>query len=397
MATHTIQVCDAWTRFLRAINSPATVTVYSNSLHYFMRFLNLYEQEEKTVKKKAGGFRTIRVYRYYPEKLLDGTDAVKEDNIKRFVDDLKNQGRSRALIRIRVAAIRLFYRKNKVKGIDWDDIVSEIPKTRRRKDRAYFIDELHKGVNMAEPREKAAILLLASSGMRIGALPDLKVGNLHPIEKYGIYKIVVYEGYDEEYFTFCTPEAKNALDTYLEYRRKVGNEKITPMSPLFRRDFDPAKFESIKPATSVGLRYAIQKVMLAAGVREKMTLTVGQSSSQVQHAMKAVHGMRKFFDTQMTLAGVNPLWVEILEGHDIKLKESYFRPTEKDLLEGNERMLGYVHAINALTIDEANRLKVRLEKVTQEKSEIEKKFEKTEERWSKRVQDFERRLQAKGL
>jgi hypothetical protein len=37
--------------------------------------------------------------------------------------------------------------------------------------------------------------------------------------------------------------------------------------------------------------------------------------------------------------------------------ESYVRPTNNDLLEGNDRMIGYSGVIDALTIDESQRLR----------------------------------------
>ena len=70
------------------------------------------------------------------------------------------------------------------------------------------------------------------------------------------------------------------------------------------------------------------------------------------------HGLRKFFDTTTTVAGLNPLYVEMLMGHKLGLKASYFRPTPKDLLEGNDKMIGYVGVIDELTIGEENRLKL---------------------------------------
>ena len=42
----------------------------------------------------------------------------------------------------------------------------------------------------------------------------------------------IYVGTKEEYYTFTTPEAAAAIDTYVEYRRRYG-EKFTPNSPLF--------------------------------------------------------------------------------------------------------------------------------------------------------------------
>lgn len=73
------------------------------------------------------------------------------------------------------------------------------------------------------------------------------------------------------------------------------------------------------------------------------------------------HGSRKFYDTAMTNAGVHTLYIELLEGHSVNgVKNSYFKPTENDLLEGNERMRGYISAINELTRDESQRLQQEL-------------------------------------
>ncbi|HEY7227029.1 MAG TPA: hypothetical protein VH481_02775 [Nitrososphaeraceae archaeon] len=53
-------------------------------------------------------------------------------------------------------------------------------------------------------------MLLASTGMRIGAIPSLKLRNLEKIND--VYKIVVYEGFRQEYFTFCSQECAKVLD-----------------------------------------------------------------------------------------------------------------------------------------------------------------------------------------
>jgi len=46
------------------------------------------------------------------------------------------------------------------------------------------------------------------------------------------------------------------------------------------------------------------------------------------------HGFRKFYDTTLTNAGIHPLYIELL-GHTVKgVKDSYFKPSENDLLEG---------------------------------------------------------------
>lgn len=52
--------------------------------------------------------------------------------------------------------------------------------------------------------QRTAFLLLASTGMRIGALSTIKIRDLERIDD--LYKITVYSGDNEEYFSFCTPE-----------------------------------------------------------------------------------------------------------------------------------------------------------------------------------------------
>ena len=69
------------------------------------------------------------------------------------------------------------------------------------------------------------------------------------------------------------------------------------------------------------------------------------------------HGLRKFFETECVKAGMSPLYRSILMGHDNGLETKYFKPSESDLLEGNDRMTGYIGVMDYLTINPENRLK----------------------------------------
>jgi hypothetical protein len=82
-------------------------------------------------------------------------------------------------------------------------------------DRAYNHQEISKILQVSDLRMKVIILLMASTGMRIGALHSLKMRNLKKIN--GIYKVTVYEGSKESYFTFTTPECTSFIDSYLEF------------------------------------------------------------------------------------------------------------------------------------------------------------------------------------
>ena len=42
----------------------------------------------------------------------------------------------------------------------------------------------------------------------------------------------------------------------------------------------------------------------------------------------------------------------------------YFKPTPNDLLEGNDKMLGYANVMKSLTISEENRLRIEVDKLS---------------------------------
>ena len=50
--------------------------------------------------------------------------------------------------------------------------------------------------------------------MRMGVLRFLKLRDLEKIDE--AYKITVYSGDKEEYFTFCTPECAKEIDAYID-------------------------------------------------------------------------------------------------------------------------------------------------------------------------------------
>jgi integrase len=81
------------------------------------------------------------------------------------------------------------------------------------------------------------ILLMASSGMRRGALPRLRLRDMDRIDKYGLLKFAVYKNELESYITYCTPECAKYIDEYLRYRNSLG-ERLGPETPLFRQNFD---------------------------------------------------------------------------------------------------------------------------------------------------------------
>jgi integrase len=294
-----------------------------------------------------------------------------QSHIIEYIRWLREKGLSWQTCVIRAAALKHFYEMNDI-VLNWKKINRFVgEKMRTVKDRPYTREEIRKMLDKCDERKRVMILLLASTGIRIGALPLLKLRHLTKEVKHDLYQVTVYEGTSSQYVTFCTPECTRAIDEYKEYRIRYG-EKLTPESPLIREQFDKNdQFRSVrgKHVARSTLMSTIREIIYDAGLRSHMSSpspslqpeTEGRATTTTTIAKRKevmqIHGLRKFYDTATTQAGVHPLYVEMLLGHDIALKGSYFKPTEKDLLEGNGKMLGYLAAIDALTINEENRLK----------------------------------------
>jgi len=93
--------------------------------------------------------------------------------------------------------------------------------------RGYTHDEISNLLSLCDGRGKVIVLLMASTGMRVGALPELK---LKHIKRYRVgnnnhvYRIQVYASSKKyAYITFCSPECAKAIDSYLEYRKRIDN------------------------------------------------------------------------------------------------------------------------------------------------------------------------------
>jgi hypothetical protein len=68
---------------------------------------------------------------------------------------------------------------------------------------------------------------------------------------------------------------------------------------------------------------------------------------------------------------MNPLYSEYVMGHKSGLTKSYFKPSDMELLEGNDKALGYLSVINDLTINEEYSLHMKIDSLTEKKDEIE--------------------------
>jgi integrase len=256
-----------------------------------------------------------------------------------------------------VAGIKHFYNMNDVE-LKWKKIHSfEGEFYRVVEDRAYTHEEIEEMVDVADIRDKALILLMASTGMRLGAIPPLQIKDLTPIDDLCLFQIEVYKKYKERYITYCTPECKKAIDNYLDYRKRCG-ERIQANTPLFRKLFD--RYDSIQtahpiPVAASTIKNIVKELLNKTGIRPPARLTeeeraAGKRSKRTN--LPAIHGFRKFTITNMIRAKLEYNARERLVGHSLKtLDLNYDRREQEELFEE------YTKAIDFLTIDGSNNLR----------------------------------------
>lgn len=317
-------------------------------------FSNFYDSL-KTVKTQKNYLNCIQQYMRFLKTdsystLLEGNIS---ENIKSWILDRRGKVSSGA-IDVHIYALQHFYEMNDVDNISWKKLKRfKGEETPTYEDRGYSHEEIQTVLSVADVRLKPIISLLASGGMRIGALPFLKLKHLTP--KDNCYKIDVYAGTKEHYYTFCSPESRKYIEQYLEFRTRYG-ETLNPESPLFRKSFDieiPEKVRTNVTALSLSaMEKDLSKYLERVGLR---TVNHEVGGFKTRKEIKLAHGFRKFFVTQCLNSKIMREYRILLEGHELEGNDpNYARVTEEELFAEYEKV------IDLLTIDPANRLQKKV-------------------------------------
>lgn len=321
-----------------------------------MKFLDLWvateDKEEESLNQKYS-------------KLIDISKDEIFDSIKSYILDIRKRELSTSAMNGFIYAIKHFYEMNDIDlgSLAWKKLKKFMgEETEKHEDRAYTREEIQTLLNFSDIKLKAIVLLLSSTGMRIGALGTMLKSHLE--DKGNCYGIKVYKGCKGggKYLIWCSPEARKALEDYFQYRERYG-EKIGPNSPVFRNDFDTDIIESarrVKSLSSDAMRIDIYEHLVKAGLR-----IVDHVNINNRNEVGMTKGFRKFFKTQLVLARVDPELRELFIGHSQKkLEHVYTRMTEDQIFEE------YSKAIPFLTIDPANKLQNQVQELTEKQDDL---------------------------
>jgi hypothetical protein len=330
---------DPWRLYIYALKSPQTREKYVLRLGKFLDCINL----QGSIEEKA---------REFAKKGKDNSEWAF-DTILNFIIGLKDRFDKKELaagtIRNYVKSIKLFCTMSDIQ-IPWDKITRGLPKGKRyAEDRAPTFEEIKILLNYPDRRIKSIISVMISSRIRVGAWDYLKWGNLIPVEKDGqivAAKVIVYTGEDDCYLSFTTPSAYNEVLSWMRYRETCG-ENITEESWVMRDlwDTNAAISKGLvtcpKQLQSVGIRRLMERALRAQGLRTRK-----MENGKKRYPFSETHSFRKYFKTQCELPGMKPINIEHLMGHSTGISDSYYRPTENQLLED------YLKTVNVLTIND---------------------------------------------
>jgi hypothetical protein len=276
----------AYKQFINALRSPFTKAAYETSLKRYLNHLRLTKLDDLPLQSASP--------RFIESQIID------------YIMSLRENGLAYATIHFMVAPIFTFYQLNDV-VINRKKVSRYMGEYRRvARDGAYTTEQIQTALQNADARMRLIILLLSSTGCRIGALPALTLGNLTKIPDYGLYKVTFYEDTNNEMYTFTTREtAQTGIDNYLFYRKRSGENlsfntntsKWEPEdTPLLRQQFDVndlLQVKNPKPMTRDAINFALFTHLTRCGVRTREHPTEPQSTKRIRKSVSLSKGFRK--------------------------------------------------------------------------------------------------------
>ena len=271
--------------------SQNTERTYLKGLSSFFKRFDIQNPDEFIEKIKSGGMDPNETYRDFVVKLASSELAPK--SVAAWAASLKKFLSANGIEITRKVPIKVY-------NVHEDTLPSR--------------EELRKIIESCSLKSRACIMLMASGGLRIGELHQLKVGDVSLEKNPSTIKIKAAGAKERKgRITFITDEAKSVLHEYLATRKD-----LQPTSALISTDAgDPMTYQNMQFIMNNALRKFSQK----EGKRFKL------------HP----HSLRKWFKTQLIAAGVPGPIVDRLTGHARYLAQEYELYTEDQLREWYSR------------------------------------------------------------
>jgi integrase len=269
-----------------------------------------------------------------PSKLIElkknSKDHDAEALLDEFVEEAQRVECANSKIRNLVIAMKSFYKWN------YQDLSSGAGKITLLKVRPYRTPDkelLTKFLEGAHTRDKALISVMACTGISLGSIPGLKwkhvwndlVEKPNDTPHIGLASSEIkgrgkgkYAGIEQH--TFLTPYATKALLAYREWEERKEKKKITPESYLFVTETEPFR------------KFTIANVN-----------RVFKQRSEETGIKFSPHDLRRFVQTALETARLQPNWIKKILRHKVAGEESpYSQPKIEALREAYRTALPYL-------------------------------------------------------
>jgi integrase len=266
-----------------------------------------------------------------PSELIELKERGKkheiEDLLDEFIEEATKANALNSVVWNIAKAIKSFYKWN------YCDLSRGAGKISRIKVKAYRTPDKETLLKFMEGmlvRDKALVSLMACTGIAEGSIPRLRWKHVQEINEKDIPHIALtsaeikgggrgkYEGVEQH--TFLTPYAKRMLLTYKEWRERKEGRALTPEDYLFTTITQPYKVIALSEVRAIFSRHS-----KAIGIKF------------------SPHDLRRFVQTALETAKMQPNWVKKILRHKVAGEESpYSQPKLEELREAYRSALPYL-------------------------------------------------------
>ena len=300
-------------KFIAVFNSKNTKRNYANAL--FDYFSSVYDDPKLEDAEAKRQWTKQKAVQYLSEK------REFEEDINNFVTSCTKFAPKSA--RLKLTAAKMFLLENKIElsQLFWKRVSKHIKGSRALTiDRVPENIELRKLVSHMQIHGKTLVLMLSSSGMRIGEALGLKLENVTvegDLLRIQIPGALTKTGNSR--VTFASRETKEAFEEWLKVRDQYILSAVGKSHFYLKAKEDDRVFPFL-----VQTAYRVW-----ANALEKTGMTARDPTTKRRLAHP--HVLRKFFRTRLGSVIQSDV-VEALMGHEEGLTEVYRKYSEKDML-----------------------------------------------------------------
>lgn len=333
---------------------PKTAVLYKKTIGGFCEFLE--QPTEKIIKSYISEIK---------EGLLMPERSIFHD-VPRYLDSLKKRNLSPKTIHTYKAAVKSFF---KYYYIEFPNIKNGKVKPLEANANRFLTKDQVKHVldYTVHIRNKAIILVMATSGMAANEIINLKVGQIS-FDKDDIGTIRLRrEKVQYDYFTFLSPEAVKLLKEYWKERERRLDKKLSKTDYCFTTRYENGMNIQVFMNT-------FQDIARRAGY---------EKGTKKRYCDIRSHAFRKFFSNSMQQAGMPRDDVDSLLGHVPDGTDQAYFGNDIDILK--EKYIKHLPAITLAETIEINTVDAeQFEAQAAELAELRAAQKKSEEREKER-------------